>query len=193
MADIAAVILAGGEASRLPGKLSMDVGGVPMLVRVYENVRSLGDVYVSAREPAPDVVRSLPCRIVYDRFAQSGPLAGLISAFEAIDAATVLAVAGDAPLFGGNAIAQLRDAWTEGSHAVVPIDRDGRLHPLCALYDRPAFLQHAAGVLENSAAVLDVVRLLRPTYVRLHDPEALRNINTPAEYASLQRRAAPAG
>ncbi len=187
MGDSAVVILAGGDASRFPGKLEIDDGGMPMLARVYANVRSAGPVCISTRRPASQTVLSLGCSIVYDRLPHRGPLYALMSAFEAIPQSLVLAVAGDAPRFDRSAIAQLFAAWNPGAQAAVPMDRDGRMHPLCALYDRKAFLAEGVGVLESSGAVASVVDRLQTTYVRLHDERALRNVNTPADYAALLR------
>ena len=37
---VTVIVLAGGEAKRLPGKLYLDAGDLPLLVRVYRNVSS---------------------------------------------------------------------------------------------------------------------------------------------------------
>ena len=73
------VILAGGEATRLPGKLELDAGGLPLIVRVLQNVRAAGPVYVSAnRSFPPEIDMALHCPIVVDRHPGRGPLSGLL-------------------------------------------------------------------------------------------------------------------
>ena len=52
----AVVILAGGEATRLPGKLALDVGDVPLLVRVYRNVSPERETWLSTKGPLPEYV-----------------------------------------------------------------------------------------------------------------------------------------
>jgi len=63
--DAAVVILAGGEASRFPGKLESDAGGGPLLLRVYRNVRDIGPVFISANEPLGNrLLREMQCTAV---------------------------------------------------------------------------------------------------------------------------------
>jgi molybdopterin-guanine dinucleotide biosynthesis protein A len=54
------------------------------------------------------------------------------------------------------------------------------LEPLCALYDRAAFLRTAQAS-QGSTAVVRVVERLRHRRVRFPDDRALTNINEPAD------------
>src|SRR5579859_5597016 len=91
------VILAGGEATRFPGKLDSDAGGIPLLVRVYQNVRDLGAVYISGDAISDSLRRRIDCPIIADRIRHRGPLGGLVSTFESVAADRIFVVAGDAP------------------------------------------------------------------------------------------------
>lgn len=182
-AGLAVVILAGGEATRLPGKLELDAGGVPLIVRVFQNVRAAGPVYVSAsRSFPPQIDRALECPIVIDRWPRRGPLAGLFSAFEAVREPRVFVVAADAPFVDARTAAELARLWEPGIEAVVPVNAQGRLEPLCALYDRTAFLAAAGAVLrEGSGGVASLVERLRAKRVRLSDERVFANVNTAAD------------
>ena len=184
--SIAVVILAGGRATRFPGKLESDAGGAPMLLRVYRNVRSMGPVYLSANEPFGEAIaRELDCPVVADTKPGQGPLGGLVSTFEKIPQTRCFAIAGDAPLLNGTALGELLAAWQNGLEAVVA-ERDGRLEPLCGLYDRAAFLREGRRELEaGSGAVAAVVERLRHRRVRLSDERLLANINTGADRDAL--------
>ncbi len=184
--NVAVVILAGGQATRFPGKLESDAGGVPLLLRVYRNVRSMGPVYVSANAPfGEQIVRELDCPIVADSRPGRGPLGGLVSTFEKIPQTRCFAIAGDAPLLNCAALGELLSAWESGLEAVVA-ERDGRLEPLCGLYDRSAFLREGTRELETgSGAVAAVVERLRHRRVQLSDERLLANINTSADRGAL--------
>ncbi|HET9394310.1 MAG TPA: molybdenum cofactor guanylyltransferase [Candidatus Rubrimentiphilum sp.] len=184
--SIAVVILAGGQASRFPGKLESDAGGVPLLLRVYRNVRSIGPVYVSANAPFGEAIaRELDCPVVADRRPGLGPLGGLVSTFEKVPQARCFAVAGDAPFLDGEALGELLAAWEDGLEAVVA-ERDGRVEPLCGLYARAAFLREGVRELETgSGAVSAVVERLRHRRVRLSDERRLANVNTSADRDAL--------
>ena len=94
----AVCILAGGEATRLPGKLSMAVGDVPMLVRVYRNVSPGRETWLSTKGPLPEEIAALiDAPQVVDRWPLRGPLSGLLSTLSEMRAEWVFAVAGDAP------------------------------------------------------------------------------------------------
>jgi molybdopterin-guanine dinucleotide biosynthesis protein A len=180
---IAVVIVAGGEASRLPGKLELDARGMPLLLRVYENVRSAGPVYVSAnRSFPPEIDAALDCSVIIDRWLGRGPLAGIYSALGAVRESRVFVVAGDAPFVDAQTAAELARHWEDRIEAVVPVNAAGRLEPLCALYDRMAVLAAAPAILrEGSGGVASLVERLRSKRVRLADERVFANVNTPAE------------
>jgi molybdopterin-guanine dinucleotide biosynthesis protein A len=184
--SVAVVILAGGQATRFPGKLESDAYGIPLLLRVYRNVRSMGPVYISANEPFGEhVARELDCPVVADNRPGQGPLGGLVSTFEKIPQTRCFAVAGDAPLLNRSALGELLAAWEDGLEAVVA-EREGRLEPLCGLYDRAAFLREGTHELQTgSGAVAAVVERLRHRRVCLSDERLLANINTSADRDAL--------
>ncbi len=182
----AVVILAGGEATRFPGKLESDACGMPLLLRVYRNVHSIGPIYVSANAAfSENLARELDCTIVPDSRPGRGPLGGLVSTFERVSQERCFVVAGDAPLVDASVYRRLLEAWTEDLAAVVA-ERWGRLEPLCAIYDRGAFLREARRELaEGSGAVRAVVESLRHRRVRFSDERLLGGINTAADRDAL--------
>jgi molybdopterin-guanine dinucleotide biosynthesis protein A len=178
--QLAVVILAGGQASRLPGKLELDAGGVPLLVHVYRNVRGVGPVYVSAAGGFPaSIDRELECPIIVDRRPYRGPLAALYDILPQVRESRVFVAAGDAPFVDTLVADELRAAWEPGIQAVVPVNGSGRLEPLCALYERAALL-HAAGTIlaEGSGGVASAVERLHTKRVRLSNERVFANVNT---------------
>jgi len=182
------VILAGGQASRLPGKLQLDAGGVPLIVRVYRNVRETGPVYVSAAGGFPaEIDRELACPIVVDRWPRRGPLAGLYSVLPHVRESRVFVVAGDAPFVDARTVGELEAAWEPGLQAVVPVNAEGRLEPLCALYGRTAMLEAARTVLaQGSGGVAAAVERLHAKRVRLSNERVFANVNTAADCRLLR-------
>jgi molybdopterin-guanine dinucleotide biosynthesis protein A len=185
-ADVAVVILAGGEATRFPGKLESDARGVPLLLRVYRNVSAIGPVYVSANAPfGEEIARELDCTIVPDREAGRGPLGGIVSTFESIPQRLCFTVAGDAPFIDRTVFQRLLAAWEPRLEAVVA-GREGHIEPLCAIYAREAFLREGrAELATGSGAVRAVVERLAHRRVGFPDGRALAGINTIAERDAL--------
>lgn len=183
------VILAGGESTRLPGKLFSDAGGMPLLVRVFCNLRDAGNVYVSAASSLPpEVDAQIEAPIVIDRFVKRGPLGGLCSTLPFVREGWFFAVAGDAPFVTEQVVRELQDAWEPGLQAIVPEDAQGRAQPLCALYDRAAFLEHAGAALQAGAGVVCVAERLQTKRPRLRDERVFANVNTISQRETLLSR-----
>jgi molybdopterin-guanine dinucleotide biosynthesis protein A len=188
LTDTAVVILAGGEARRLPGKLELDAGGIPLVVRVYQNVREVGPVYVSAAGSfGPEIDTALECPIIVDRWPRRGPLAALYGVLGHVREHRVFVVAGDAPFVDASTARELWAAWEPGTQAVVPVNAAGRLEPLCALYERTALLNAAEAALRSgSGAVAAAVERLGAMRVRLSNERVFANVNTVADRTILK-------
>ena len=183
-------ILAGGEATRLPGKLALDVGDVPMLVRVYRNVSPGRDTWLSTKGPLPDAIGAhVGAPQVVDRWPLRGPLSGLLSTLSEMRTEWVFAVAGDAPFVDAAFIARLEQFATEQYDAVVPMHDENakRIEPLAALYRRDAFVREGLPVLLGGEGKMRlVIDRLRTRFVPVDDERAFANVNTPDDYAKLR-------
>jgi molybdopterin-guanine dinucleotide biosynthesis protein A len=184
---IGVLILAGGEATRLPGKLQIAAGDVPMITRVYRNVSHGRETFISCNATfAPEIDADLPCPMVVDRWTRRGPLAGMVSTMSEMRSSFVFVVAGDAPFVSAAFIDRLASHVRPGDEAVVPRHR-GQIEPLTALYHRTAFLRAAMPTLiAGSGGPRPVLNRLAVNYVDLGDAESVfTNVNTPADYAAI--------
>jgi molybdopterin-guanine dinucleotide biosynthesis protein A len=183
-------ILAGGEATRLPGKLALEVGDVPMLVRVYRNVSPGRETWLSTKgELAPEIRALVGAPQVVDRWPLRGPLSGLLSTLSEMRTEWVFAVAGDAPFVDAAFIDRLEAHVTPQREAIIPMhDRDTkRIEPLAALYRREAFLREGMPVLLGGRGKLSLVTdRLETHFVPVRDEQAFANVNTPADYAKIR-------
>jgi molybdopterin-guanine dinucleotide biosynthesis protein A len=182
------VILAGGEATRLSNKLELAAGAVPLLVRVYRNVCTGRETFISCKQTfSPEIDFLLHCPMVVDRWSRRGPLSGLLSTLEHMRSRYVFAVAGDAPLVGSAFIDELAAHARPGDEALVP-RHDGMLEPLAAIYERTAFMRAGLPVLAAGTGALQlVIDALATRFVDI-DPVGARiftNVNTPADYAAI--------
>jgi len=178
-AKTAVVILAGGRATRLPRKLERDFGGVPLLVRVYRNLEAVGPVYVSANAPL-DALIDAPC--IPDAVPNRGPLGAIVSVFERISEERAFVVAGDVPFVDHAIFERLNAAFAPGMEAAVPIHGD-TVEPLCAVYDRRAFLREGRDAAAQSRGVRFILDRLRAHYVRFSDRARFASINTAEDLA----------
>jgi molybdopterin-guanine dinucleotide biosynthesis protein A len=188
--SVGVLILGGGEATRLPGKLELAAGELPMLARVYRNVGRDRETWLAGKGSYPTALDAfLPAPVAIDRWSLRGPLAGLVTTMAQMRARWVFAVAGDAPLVDASFIETLAAERRPGDEAIVPVhEREGKrqLEPLAALYDRLAFLREGVPVLRAGGGVLrKVIDRLQTRFVEVADPRIFTNVNTPADYEAL--------
>lgn len=208
--DFGILILGGGEATRLPGKLLLPTGidteAIPMIARVFANVSRCGEreVAISGNATfARDLDFRLTAPLIIDRWERRGPLGGLITSFSHMRARFVFVVAGDAPLVDIAFAERLARAYEFGdeaivpTHATVPISPTDfasnaacAIEPLAAIYDRLAFVRAGLPILRTGRGALHlVIAALRARYVPVDDAAGLTNINTPADYAAFRATA----
>ncbi len=187
----AAILLAGGQSRRMGrDKVHLPYQGVPMAARVYGLLAEVfPTVLVVGRIegfPVPGA------RCIADRRPGLGPLEGLVSGLEALDAPRALLVACDMPDLQLPLLRAMA-AHAEDADALVPHSARGP-EPLLAVYSRRvlpglrAFLE--AG--ERSARrFLETIPTtpLPLEVVRHHDPEGLsfRNLNRPDDLEAALR------
>ncbi|MHB8145705.1 MAG: molybdenum cofactor guanylyltransferase [Vulcanimicrobiaceae bacterium] len=181
--DAAIVILAGGEARRLPGKLQRPIDGEPMLVRIFERLRGRWPIVIAARSGfPPELDVRLPCPILIDRWPKQGPLAALVSAAGSLQTRRIYAVAGDLPFVDLSTLERLHAAWENGDEAVLYGNAE-RLEPLAALYDRAALLREGFALLQNGTGAMHALIERLRTRVVESDSFHFLNVNTPDDLA----------
>jgi molybdopterin-guanine dinucleotide biosynthesis protein A len=188
------VLLAGGPATRLPGKLALDVEGEPMLARAYRRLTRAGwPCVISARAPLltrmPGVA---PYEVALDDVPDGGPLVGLRNAAGLVRTPLMFAAAADLPNLSVEFASRLLAAYDNAGrrpHAVLPTWPDGKVEPLAALYDTQAYARGAAAALNAGrrkvTAALDGLDVLAYP-VQPVDEAFLLNVNTPQDYERLR-------
>ncbi|MDQ2991913.1 MAG: molybdenum cofactor guanylyltransferase [Candidatus Eremiobacteraeota bacterium] len=190
--DVTVVLLAGGEATRLPRKLERTDHGDPLIVRAYERLAPHFPVVISASATfSPEIDARLTCPIVIDRWSRRGPLAGIVSAFAAFRTPLAFVVAADMPQADADIANRLLEHYSRGDDAVVPKHLDG-VEPLCALYDRISLLRNAPLVLSMSGAVRDLLAGMEVRFVPM-ETARFANINTRDDWGGVRDRAEGSG
>ena len=187
---IAAIILAGGEGSRIGGDKPMRLlGGTTLLDRAIDYASGLSDkVAVAVRDQQVGEVR---VAVIRDDPTIEGPLAGLVAALgfgrdEDVDAVLTLPV--DMPFLPPDLADRLAEELAN-NHAAIATS-GGHLHPVCGLWRTeavesvPAYLASDRRSLRVFAEAVGYVAVDWPS-----DPEdPFFNINTPADLASAEQR-----
>lgn len=190
MFDLEGFILAGGASSRMGvDKARLRLGGLTLVESV---ARALSEVagrvrVVSSRHGGE--LSGLP--VVPDFYEDCGALGGLHSALTHASAQWVAVVSCDLPFVSGALMRRLTSFVGEGVEAVVPRQPDGRVQPLCALYERGPCLEIVERLLregERRPRVLAAqARTFTADFALLSDLPGSRrifmNLNSPDDYA----------
>ena len=128
---------------------------------------------------------------VADIYKDCGALGGLHAALAHARAPWAAVVSCDLPFVTGELFTRLAALHTEAFDVIIPVQMDGRLQPLCALYDSRTCLERARQLLRSGELRLHV--LLRQLRARRVLPDELAdltgaplfftNVNTPEDYA----------
>lgn len=130
------MILAGGRSVRMGhDKLSLKVGGVPLIHRVHDTLAGECSEIIIVGDERDDL-KPLNARFIKDlRPGREGPLAGMEAGLAASANRCVFVAAGDMPFLKRGMVRYMLDLVEE--HAVLAVvARYQGTHPLCAAYDR---------------------------------------------------------
>jgi molybdopterin-guanine dinucleotide biosynthesis protein A len=147
MVEIEGFILLGGASSRMgTDKSRLDLGGKQFVDRIASALSFLATKVsvVGAKDSASGW--QLP--FVSDIYEKWGALGGLHAALASCKSEWAAIVACDLPFVSGELFVRLA-SLRENFDSVVPIQYDGRLQPLCALYRCTPCLPVAVELIEN--------------------------------------------
>lgn len=184
------IVVAGGTGQRLGGvkKALLEVGGRPLIERVLEATRPLGNEVVVVDNDA-SLAHLQVVRIVPDLEPGGGALAGLYSGMLAAGNPLSLAVGCDMPFLSSGLLRRLVELAPE--HDVVIPVAEGQLHTLHAVYRRETCLGPIAQALARNTRRMTSflgevrVREVEEAELRDIDPDlrSLFNVNTPEDLA----------
>jgi molybdopterin-guanine dinucleotide biosynthesis protein A len=179
---VCALILAGGQATRLGGaaKHALVVDGESILARQLRVLLPrCADVVVALAPGAPPIA-NVTC--VYDAVAHTGPLAGVAAGLAAARAPWCFVIACDMPDITGALVDRILAARNPAVDAV-GVRVDGVVEPLIGVMRvataRAQIARLAASSVHKAGRFWDAP--LRIAWIDDADPRALRNVNSPAD------------
>lgn len=182
-------ILAGGESRRMGrDKAFLTVGGRRFIDILAGELAPLGPVTVSAARPG--LYEGLGCPVVYDARPGLGPLEGLRQILAHAPGERVFVCAVDMPFLKKEVAAYLAE-FVSSDYDAWCLTTGGRLQPLCAIYSTgllPAVEEALAAGRLRLADALGQARVKEiPVEWSRFGARVAMNVNTPAEYARLNR------
>jgi len=133
----------------------------------------------------PQRYASLGFPVVPDAFPGEGPLGGIVTALRHSRADWILAAACDMAGVSGEFLRRVIEAAEAGrADALLPVGPSGRPEPLCAAYNRRALPALEAAFGGGVRGVKIALERVRTATLAAPEMEAIRNVNTPEEWAA---------
>jgi molybdenum cofactor guanylyltransferase len=185
-------ILIGGKSSRMGvDKFSLVLNGKTFLEIAIETLRDFGNVAVvySPSHPLTQTVLT-----VQDIYKNRGALSGIHSAFVHSKSDFTIILACDYPFVTVDLIEFLTNIAKTASEfdAFAPIQTDGRIQPLCAVYKTETCCEILLEMLENEVdnySVRDFLNRIKTRYIQFEEIKHLLNaenfflnVNTPEDF-----------
>lgn len=172
-------ILVGGQSRRMGvDKALLAPAGA---VLIAEAIRPLCGSVSLVGDPALYAKLGLP--VVPDDFPGAGPLAGIEAALRTTAAALNLIVACDMPALDAGILEAL---FATGGDCALPQYPDGRVEPLCAVYDRRCAPAVRAALENGTRKVTDALQTLEIRYLQVSSGAPFANLNTPEDLAQYR-------
>lgn len=184
-APLYGLLLTGGHSRRMQrDKAALEYAGRTQLQRALTLLQPLvSQVFVSVRpDQQQDPLRATHAQIA-DRIANIGPLGGIHAALHAHPQAAWLVLAIDLPFLDAATLQQLISARDPQRYATAFRSQfDGKPEPLCAIWEPHSRATVDAWIAADNRCPRSFLINHDALLLNLHNPRALDNINTSAEY-----------
>ena len=189
LSRMSAVILCGGRSRRMGrDKAGLLWDGTNFLSHLEDNLKGFGEILVSAGD------RTVPgtnLKQVRDILPDMGPVGGIYSAMAAAKYSAIFIAACDTPMvdvyIASELLARAEGEWD----AVVPIEKSGRIHPMCSFWKKRAGETLRQCLADRELSIRCALEKLKVCYVPTDaiagGAQKLVNINTPEEYRAFLR------
>lgn len=190
--ELSAVILSGGQSSRLQGqdKGLIEIAGKPMIEYVIESISpQVKHLFLSANRHL-DVYRRWGFEVFSDADPEGfqGPLAGLLMALIRTPTDWLLSVPCDVPFLPDTLVEKLLSAVQADKYDCVVVSVEGAMQPVCVLCHRrvsAALQQFLMSGQRKTGLFLRQQRLCLVDFP--DDGHTFRNINTPSDVRWLEQ------
>ena len=197
--QIEGFILAGGKSSRMgKPKAEMLLGGSSFIDRAAASLSAVADENVFMVGGPIGVTHGLhvfeDIEPPMDRETRGGAIVGLHTALSVARSDWIALLACDMPFVSGEFLEKLYAIDRTGFDAVVPVQQDGTLQPLCALYRCETCLQAAVEVMKGGdRSMRSLLKKVRTRFVAFDEFAKLENanrlffnVNSPEDYRTAK-------
>lgn len=186
---IGCIILAGGKSSRMGADKALLEFEGKNFIRIIADELSFFEEKIIARgnNSSLSELEGNLWKIIPDEYPDHGPIGGLHAALKECESEAMFCVSCDIPLMKGELAGKMCDAMGDDIDAVIAVTDDGKIHPLCGVYQKELYHLMKEHILQDNNRLMSVLKKSRVKYVDLDvaTSKQLTNVNTRSEYEKL--------
>ena len=184
MKNRTAIILAGGESSRMGRDKSMlPIDGKPMIANIAEHISPLFDELIIGANDT-EKYKFLGFPVIPDRNKGMGPLMGILSTVEKSQNDLNFVIACDIPSPDIEFIRKMTELATE-CDIVMPVTDENKYEPLFAIY-RKSVVPYAEKIIDSGKRrIVELFKYLDVNFIKMPKNDWYNNINTKTGYTQL--------
>ena len=182
---ICAALFAGGASRRMgTDKALLPWRGSTLVRYLAGELDFFSEKLLSAQQPS--LLPGADWRLVPDLRPGCGPLGALESVLTAMRSDAALCVACDLPFFTRELGQAMLRAFREGADCLVCRDETGRVHPVCAIYQRRILLVVIERLKAGDFRMMHLLAKLKTDYFSVAAAQ-MQNANTPEIWSEIQK------
>ena len=191
MNSLYGLVACGGESARMGrDKSILDYYGVSQYEHVYKLLLPFCEkVFLSCNESQAATIPAIfPLIIDLPEYKNTGPIAGLASAFTQYPEASFLMLGCDYPFLGGAEIEQLINARDPQYKAVSYSVSEEFYEPLMTVYERDISQHLNENISEKQYSLNQLLKQVKAKIVVSERPERLQSVDTIEAYEMAKKR-----
>ena len=182
---ICAALFAGGASRRMgTDKALLPWRGSTLVRYLAGELDFFSEKLLSAQQPS--LLPGADWRLVPDLRPGCGPLGALESVLSAMRSDAALCVACDLPFFTRELGQAMLRAFREGADCLICRDETGRVHPVCAIYQRRILPVVIERLQAGDFRMMHLLANLKTDYFPVTAAQ-MQNANTPEIWSEIQK------
>ena len=193
MPEVDGFVLAGGASSRMgKNKAHLKLGGKTFVERAALSFSAIEPRRIFLVGNFTNENKAAGIEILPDVFKSDSraSIIGLHTALFHAETEWIAVLASDLPFASGALFKRLTEFVKDEFEAIVPLQKDERAQPLCALYRKTCLSKIEAALASNEWSLKKLIEKLETRFVRFEEIDDLPNaenlffnVNTPADFA----------
>ena len=181
--DISAIVLAGGESSRMKhNKALLPICGQTLIEKIINQIKDLfNEILISTSEE--ETYKFLGYKIVIDEKLKQGPLMGLLSSLKQSKNSINFIISCDIPDIDISFLIKMLSC-TKKFDIIIPRYNNGKYEPLLAIYNKNIIPEIEKLLISGNRKIDPLFSICNTGFIEMDNERWYKNLNTFEDYSN---------